>query len=99
LCEPFVAERLRGGGFMKKLHLAAALLAASISIPTFTLAQNVQDKTEPQNPRDVTPASPASQGATDSLKNQSGASAQSKESATADQAKHHAKHRKLVHPK
>ena len=84
---------------MKNLHLAAALLAATIGFPTFALAQNVQDKTEPQNERDVTPASPATQGATDSLKNQTGASAHGKESATADQTKRRAKHEKSMHHK
>jgi len=47
---------------MTKLHLAAALLAVAIAGPV--AAQNVQDKNAPQNPKDVTPASPSGQGAT-----------------------------------
>src|SRR5689334_14203778 len=70
--------------FMNKLHLTAALLAASITAPAF--AQNVQDRTDPQNPKYVTPASPAGQGATDDHKDQSANSAQGKESAAADQS-------------
>jgi hypothetical protein len=48
---------------MNKISLSAALIVASLTLPAF--AQNVQDRNAPQNPKDVTPASPASQGATD----------------------------------
>jgi hypothetical protein len=50
---------------MKRLHLAAALLVAGMAGPAF--AQNVQNRLDPQNPADVTQASPAGYGATKHL--------------------------------
>ena len=79
---------------MNKLHLAAALLAATLATPA--LAQNVQDKTEPQNAKDVTQASPPNQGATDQLKSSSGSTAQGRETGAVDQAQQHGKHHKKV---
>jgi hypothetical protein len=82
------------GVHMNKLHLAA-LFAAIISGPA--LAQNVQDKTAPQNPKDVTQASPANQGATDSMKDQTGTAGQGKETGAVDQDKHQGKpHKKSM---
>jgi hypothetical protein len=73
---------------MKKLYFFVALLGASLATPV--LAQNVQDRTDPQNPKDVTQASPAKQGATDTLKDdlkaQGATTSHGKESATADQS-------------
>jgi opacity protein-like surface antigen len=61
---------------MTKLHLAAALLAVAIAGPV--AAQNVQDKNAPQNPKDVTPASPSGQGATGDTSGQAGTMDQKK---------------------
>jgi opacity protein-like surface antigen len=56
---------------MKRLGLAALVVALGAAPAAF--AQNVQDRTDPQNPKDVTQASPADQGATDSMPGQTGA--------------------------
>jgi len=74
---------------MQKLNLAATLLAVAIASPSF--AQTVQDRTDPQNPKQVTPASPANQGATNSPKDQS--------ATTADQPQNGKAHKKSEHHK
>ena len=81
---------------MNKLHLTAAVIAASLSAPVF--AQTVQDRTDPQNPKYVTPASPAGQGATDDLKGQSATASQGKDSAAADQNGSQNKHQQKMTP-
>jgi len=53
---------------MKRLYLAAGLILVGIAGATF--AQNVQNRLDPQNPADVTQASPAHYGATRHLQKQ-----------------------------
>lgn len=67
---------------MKRLHLTAALLVAGMAGPA--LAQNVQNSLDPQNPADVTQASPAGYGATRHLLKQTAA-------LTDSRYQHHAK--------
>jgi len=74
---------------MKGLHLAAALIVAGMAGSTF--AQNVQNRLDPQNPADVTQASPAGSGATRHLLKQTAARTDSQQIGAMDRYQHHAK--------
>jgi hypothetical protein len=49
------------GDIMNKLHIAVAALGITLALPA--LAQNVQDKSNPQNPEAANQSSPVGQGA------------------------------------